>query len=238
MFSATAHLYDALYGPMKDYEAEARLVADIIRGESPQARTVLDVACGTGEHARHLRPLGFDVDGIDLDPAFVDIARGKNESGTFEVADMVNLELGRTYDAIVCLFSSIGYVVNEERLRATLSALAAHLEPGGVLLVEPWFQPGDMSDKYVMALTGESDDLVVVRLSHTRIIDRRSLLQFEYLVGTDQGLERLSEEHELGLFTREEMESAFIEAGLSVRHDPEGIKERGLYVGTRPPLPV
>lgn len=238
MFSSTAHLYDALYGPMKDYEAEARLVADIIRAESPHASTVLDVACGTGEHARHLRLLGFDVDGVDLDPAFVDIARGKNEGGTFELADMVELDLGGRYDAIVCLFSSIGYVVSEERLQATLRAFAAHLEPGGVLLVEPWFQPGDMSDKHVMALTGETDDLVVVRLSHTRLMDRRSILQFEYLVGTDQGLERLSEEHELGLFTQEEMESAFTEAGLTVRHEPEGIKKRGLYVGKRPPLPA
>ena len=237
MFSATAHLYDALYGPMKDYEAEARLVADIIRMESPQARTVLDVACGTGEHARHLRLLGFEVDGVDLDPAFVEIARGKNEGGTFELADMVELDLGRRYDAIVCLFSSIGYVVSEQRLRTTLRAFAAHLEPGGVLLVEPWFQPGDMSDKHVMALTGETDDLVVVRLSHTRIAGRLSVLQFEYLVGTDQGLERLSEEHELGLFTREEMESAFTVAGLGVRHESDGIKKRGLYVG-RAPLPV
>ena len=238
MFSATAHLYDALYAPMKDYEAEARLVAGIIRAESPQARTVLDVACGTGEHARHLSTLGFEVDGTDLDPAMVELAHAKNQAGGFEVADMCTLDLGRTYDAVICLFSSIGYVVTEDRLHATLRGFAAHLNPGGVLLVEPWFQPGDMSDKHVMALTGETDDLVVVRLSHTRIIDRLSVLQFEYLVGTDQGLERLSEEHELGLFTREEMESAFTEAGLGVRHEPEGIKKRGLYVGKHPPLPA
>jgi len=233
MFSNTAHLYDALYGPMKDYEAEARLVADIIRAECVEARTVLDVACGTGEHALHLRQLGFEVDGTDLDPAMVALARAKNPSGGFEVTDMAELDLGRTYDAIICLFSSIGYVITEDRLRATLRAFAAHLNRGGVVVVEPWFQPGDMSDKHVMALTGETDDLVVVRLSHTRIIDRRSLLQFEYMVGTDQGLERLSEEHELGLFTREEMESAFTQAGLTVRHEPQGLQKRGLYVGRK-----
>ena len=61
MFSATAHLYDALYGPMKDYGAEARLVADLIRAENPDARTVLDVACGTAAHAVHLQELGFEV---------------------------------------------------------------------------------------------------------------------------------------------------------------------------------
>jgi hypothetical protein len=52
-------------------------------------------------------------------------------------------------------------------------------------------------------------------------------------VGTDQGLERLTEEHELGLFTQAEMEAAFTQAGLAVRHEPEGIKKRGLYVGTK-----
>jgi SAM-dependent methyltransferase len=233
MFSATAHLYDALYAPMKDYDAEARLVADILRAEAPDVTTVLDVACGTGEHARHLRALGFEVDGVDLDPAMVELAREKNQEGSFEVADMTSLDLARSYDAIVCLFSSIGYVVTTDGLRATLRSFAAHLRLGGVLLVEPWFKPGDMTDKYFMALTGQTDDLVVVRMSHTRLVDRRSLLHFEYLVGTDQGIQRLSELHELGLFTREEMESAFTEAGLQVRHVPEGIKERGLYVGRK-----
>ena len=151
--------------------------------------------------------------------------------GSFEIADMAELDLGRTYDAVVCLFSSIGYVVTEERLHATLRGFAAHLNPGGIVIVEPWFRPGDMTDKYVMALTGETEDLVVVRLSHTRIEGARSIMQFEYMVGTDQGLQRLSEEHELGLFTEDEMKEAFTAAGLQVRHDPKGIQKRGLYVG-------
>jgi SAM-dependent methyltransferase len=48
-----------------------------IAREQPHAKTILDVACGTGEHAR-LLPSDFEVDSIDLEPKFVEIARAKN----------------------------------------------------------------------------------------------------------------------------------------------------------------
>ena len=54
MFSESAELYDLIYSRFKDYPAEARQLAELIRRERPGARTVLDVACGTAEHARLL----------------------------------------------------------------------------------------------------------------------------------------------------------------------------------------
>ena len=41
-------------------------------------------------------------------------------------------DLGRTFDAVVCLFSSIGYVGTEERLRAAIGSMARHAAPGGM----------------------------------------------------------------------------------------------------------
>src|SRR5690348_4593728 len=71
MFSESAAFYDLIYSAFKDYPAEAAALAGVIRREHPRAKTILDVACGTGEHARLLaREHGFDVDGLDLDPAF------------------------------------------------------------------------------------------------------------------------------------------------------------------------
>jgi len=64
--------------------------------------TVLDVACGSGEHARLLAGHGFVVDGLDLDPAFVRIARHKHPSGRFFEADMAGFDLPDRYDAILC----------------------------------------------------------------------------------------------------------------------------------------
>ena len=83
MFSASAQLYDLIYSEFKDYAAESTKLAAVIRRAHPHARTVLDIACGTAEHARLLADEhGFDVDGLDLDPAFVEIARRKLRRGT------------------------------------------------------------------------------------------------------------------------------------------------------------
>ena len=82
MFTESAELYDLIYSSFKNYSEEAAALAALIRREHPNARTVLDVACGTAEHARLLAgDHGFAVDGLDLDPAFVRIARGKLPRG-------------------------------------------------------------------------------------------------------------------------------------------------------------
>src|SRR5712691_5872495 len=83
MFSASAEFYDLIYSTKKDYRAEAAQIAARLRRLSPARRKVLDVACGTGEHALHLAAAGFVVDGLDLDPAFVRIARRKHPAGSF-----------------------------------------------------------------------------------------------------------------------------------------------------------
>jgi hypothetical protein len=48
-----------------------------------------------------------------------------------ERADMVNLELGRQFDVVLCLFSSIGYVRTRALLKKTLFSFARHLKAGG-----------------------------------------------------------------------------------------------------------
>jgi SAM-dependent methyltransferase len=63
-------------------------------------------------------------------------------------ADPADFNLGLTFDAVVCLFSAIGYVVTVKRLHSALAAMARHLRPGGVLLVEPWLPLTAIYDWY------------------------------------------------------------------------------------------
>ena len=81
MYSRTAQYYDLIYS-FKDYVAEVGKITGLIREELPTAKTILDVACGTAEHAKLLSEQ-FEVDGIDLEPAFVEIAKEKVPSGKF-----------------------------------------------------------------------------------------------------------------------------------------------------------
>ena len=234
MFTETVEQYDLIYRSMKDYRDEAAKVAELVKSKLPGARRLLDVACGTGEHAKYLtREFGFEVDGIDVEPAFVDIARKKNPDGLFKCADMIDFSMGSQYDAVLCLFSSIGYVRDRASLRRALASMFEHVASGGLLIVEPWFEPGSMQDGRSMCVTAERDGKTISRTSHTRIVDRISRLQFEYVIGDSNGLRRASEVHELGLFTQSEMMEAFGAAGAEVEFEEEGLAGRGLYVAKR-----
>lgn len=233
-YRQAAEFYDLLYSLEKDYPAEACYLDGLIRRICPSAASVLDVGCGTGAHAKSLIDLGYEVDGIDLEPTFVEIARCKCPGGFFQVDDMTTFALDQRYDVVTCLFSSIGYVLTENGLRAAIHRMRRHLNPGGVLLIDPWFEPGQLTDGWIATLTGQQEGLTVSRMSRTVVDGTVSRLEFEYLIGTAAGIERRSELHELGLFTQDQMEAAFSAAGLSVAREPEVLRTRGAYVGTLP----
>ena len=231
MFSETAALYDLIYGQFKDYEAETGKVATLLTSARPGLRTVLDVACGTGEHARLLRERhGLLVDGIDLEPAFVEIAQAKNLGGRFVLADMCDFDLGRQYDAVTCLFSSIAYVGTIDRLGQAIGRFRDHLAPRGVIVVEPWFAPGVMENGRRSSDVGEGPDVRVERHARTEIDGRMSRIHFDYDIVDHGRSYRTSEVHELALFTPDEMRAAFEANGLGVDYDPQGLIGRGLYV--------
>lgn len=229
MFSNSVELYDLIYSSFKDYDAEARFLADLIARHRPGAKRILDVGCGTGEHARILSTRhGFEVDGLDIEDGFLELARKKNPGANFFHGDMAWFQLTRRYDVVLSLFSSIGYARTLERVTSTLRCLRRHLEPGGLILVEPWFTPEEWQPGRVDV--AGADGTRVARMSHSAAQDRLSILRFEYLVGTRWGIEHRSEIHELGLFTDEEMRACFAEARLDVEHDPVGPMGRGLWL--------
>ena len=229
MFSASAEFYDLIYSAFKDYEAEAAQIANLLRHLNPRCRTVLDVACGTGEHARLLAADGFAVDGLDLDPAFVRIARQKHTAGRFFEADMSDFHLPHRYDAVTCLFSSIGYLRTLDRVARALTCFRAHLAPGGVIVVEPWFAPGVLDPARVARNAAEANGIRIDRVSHVEVEGRLSRLRFDYQITDGTGSRRASEVHELGLFTSSELLEAFRSAGLEADYDPKGLTDRGLY---------
>jgi ubiquinone/menaquinone biosynthesis C-methylase UbiE len=227
---ALPDLYDALYG-FKDYEGEAAQLIALIRERNPDARTLLDVACGTGKHLEQLRGT-FEVEGVDIHEGLLAIARERlGDAVPLHVGDMRTLDLGRRFDAVTCLFSAIGHVADADELDAAIAAMARHLEPGGVLVVEPWLEPGVWVEGRLHLLTVDEPDLKIARMTMAGRRGNTSILEFHYLVGKPHGFETIEETMELELFTTEEQLRAFVRAGLLVEHDPAGLMERGLLIG-------
>ena len=189
--------------------------------DSPQL-TVL----GTEE----LRALSDRHDDGILFLQFVALAQRKNPTGRFERANMIDFDLGRRYDAVICMFSSIGYVLTLENVTATLSRFAAHLSPGGVVIVEPWFRPDSFQHGRVHLHSVEYEGFPVCLMGYSTVEGRISRIHFEYLIGGADGIRRASEHHELGLFTTEELRACFEAAGLTSEYDPVGPMNRGRFV--------
>jgi SAM-dependent methyltransferase len=228
-FRRSAAVYDLIYQQVLDYGDLATRVHDLVQRRRPGATTLLEAACGTGLYLNRLRE-HYDVAGFDVSPEMLAMARERLPGVPLDEADMTAFDLGRRFDAVVCLFSSIGYVGTTERLQQTLAGFARHLTPGGVVVVEAWFHPEQFIDRHVSGEVYRGDGIVVARVSNSRIRNGVSEMTMGHLVAAPDRIEHFEERHELGLFTDAEYREAVASAGFhDLDHDPEGFIGRSVY---------
>jgi SAM-dependent methyltransferase len=231
IFRRSAEFYDAVYS-FKDYAAEAGRIHELIQARCPGAQTLLDVACGTGKHLAALRGW-YTVDGLDRDEGLLAIARARLPGIRLHEADMLSFELGRAFDAITCVFSAIGYATTVEGLTSTVAAMAHHLQPLGVLIIEPWLTPEQWVVDRPALFTVDQPDLKIARMNVSGRDGRLAIVEFQYLIGTPAGVEHFTERHEIALFTDNEYRLALTQAQLTVEHDNDGLTGHGLYIATK-----
>lgn len=222
-YERSTFIYDS-YILDADYEVGAKRLTSLIRKYNPEARTLLDVGSGSGKYLENLRHT-FQCEGLDLSDGFLEIARKRCPGVPIHKGNMIDFDLGRTFDAISCLFLAVAYVQTVEKLEKAVASMARHLNPGGVLFIEPWVYPenfwvGKLTSEYV-----EEEGRSISRMFITRVEGRVSIYDIHYLVGTPEGIEYFIEREELGLFTHDEYRGAFEKAGLQVFYD----KNAGLF---------
>ena len=234
MFIKSAEFYDLFYSG-KDYAAETQTLQKFIRQhQQSSGKRLLDVACGTGHHIQYLKRL-YDCAGIDLDDQLLEAARQRNAQVSFYCADMLTFSLSEKFDVITCLFSAIGYVKTLDNLQAAVGNMARHLKPGGLLLVEPWFDKSTYSPGKAHGIFIDRPGIKACRMNVSQVEGGLSVLTFHYLIATEGGtVEHFTESHELALFSHEEHMQAFRKAGLQVSYDTHGLTGRGLYSGVMP----
>jgi ubiquinone/menaquinone biosynthesis C-methylase UbiE len=231
MFTKSAAFYDALYH-FKDYSLACSELDQLIQKVSPGAKTLLDVACGTGKHLEYLQK-NYQAAGIDLNTELLSIARKRCPTVTFHEADMTHFNLNTSYDVVVCLFSSIAYVRTVENLKKTLQCMAQHVNHGGLILIEPWIYP---ENYWLGRLTANYVDQPELKISWMYVSEKvasTSLFNIHYLVGAKQGVSTFNEEHIMGLWTDMEYKEAFESAGIKPYYDAKGFFGRGMYYGVK-----
>ncbi|HEV3001230.1 MAG TPA: class I SAM-dependent methyltransferase [Solirubrobacteraceae bacterium] len=229
-----AGVYEVTYRTRgKDWPAEARDVARRVRALRPDARSLLDVACGTGAHLETFRACFDRVEGVEPAPAMRERAEGRLPGVTIHDEDMRSFDLGRRFDAVTCLCTAIAYVETVGEMRDAVRCMADHLTPGGVLVVEPWWLPEKLLDGYVGSDLVRDGDRVVARVSHTRRHGRAAHMEVSWLVGEPSGLRSFATTEVFAMFTRDEYVAAFEDAGCTVEYEEGWLTGRGIFTGVR-----
>src|SRR3990170_8391272 len=139
VFDRIAEYYDILHEDV-DYAAECTLLEKVVAGVlRRQPATVLDLGCGTGNHALILAERGFRVTGIDSSAGMLRVARTKARSPrnpAFVRADMRRFDLGQTFDAAICMDGAYTHLLTERDIVSHLRAVRRHLSPDGVYVFE------------------------------------------------------------------------------------------------------
>ncbi|MEV0899176.1 class I SAM-dependent methyltransferase [Actinoplanes sp. NPDC049802] len=212
-----AEVYDPVFRSRgKDFADEAEQLVTLIRHWSPGARSLLDVACGTGAHLATLEEFFDPVAGVEYSPDMLAVARRRLPGRSLHAGDMRDFDLGRTFDAVTCMGNSVACMATEAELQAAVGRMAAHLNPGGVLVVEPWWFPDNFIDGHVGGHTMHEDGRVVSRVTHSREVDGRTRHEVRFTVADGNGIRDFSEVLMQTLFTREQYADAFRGAGCTV----------------------
>ena len=183
-FTVSAEIYDTVYAGIVDYRAAGAELTRLIRARNRDARSLLEVGCGTGAMLEQLAG-EFDLFGVDLSGEMLAIARSKPFTCAFRQADMAAFDLGCTFDAVICMFSSIGYMTDLEGLQAAYDRMAAHLGDGGVLVVEAWFTPECFKAGRVGGSAAGDENMRVHRVNTSWLEEggRVSVMDMHHLIG-------------------------------------------------------
>ena len=124
--------YDAAMG---DRTEMASYIHRLIRRHKPKARTLLELACGTGAILKILAK-SYDVAGLDVSSQILSLARKKLPHVRFYRKDMVSFELAAKFDVIICVFDSINHVLKFTDWQKIFRNAARHLEEDGLFLFD------------------------------------------------------------------------------------------------------
>jgi SAM-dependent methyltransferase len=226
-----AAYYDVIYAD-KPYAEEARFVAEVIaRQDVAGPWKVLDLACGSGRHAFEFALMGHSVTGVDYSHDLLNLARAGAESRGLDVRfveqDMRALDVdGGPFDAVTCLFDSIGYLLTNDAIVGALDRARQHLAPHGALAVEFLHAPAVLrhaSPVRVRRLPTPAGG-TLYRISEVALDTSRQTMHVDYelldLDAAGTAVARWTETHDNRYFSLEEMRALFQGAGLTTQFIP------------------
>jgi SAM-dependent methyltransferase len=216
-----AKYYDVMH-QYRDYDKECCFVDNLIKRDIPTAKRVLDICCGTGQHAIRMARFGYEVTGVDQSQDMLDIATTKAMVSGFPIdficKDVFKLEIKEKFEVAYCLGYTFLYMTTNSDVRRFFKVIRDALLPGGLFLV-------DFINGLSLIKDFDKDEFIyqhgdaTIRQHDKWSLDKRRRvrhLDFAYEVTDNKGgVQRISAGEDLRIFYDDEVQTLLSSCGFS-----------------------
>ncbi|MCI0526334.1 MAG: class I SAM-dependent methyltransferase [Nitrospira sp.] len=215
-----ADAYDLIYRD-KNYDQECELLDQVFsKYATVPIRKVLDLGCGTGNHALRLATKGYEVVGVDYSSDMLRVAERKAQekkgiSLRLHRSDIRDLNLKETFDVVLLMFAVLGYQLENLDVLSALQTAKRHLHPSGLLVFDVWYGPAVLTQRPGDRIRIiETEQSTLLRTSSGTLDVRRQICVVQFHLWHIQGdriLRKTEESHPMRFFFPRELEF-FLEA--------------------------
>ncbi|SCX20340.1 dTDP-3-amino-3,4, 6-trideoxy-alpha-D-glucopyranose [Agrobacterium sp. DSM 25558] len=239
VFANYAEIYDTL-NATKDYGEEARFINRLLREIAPEARTLINFGCGTGQHDLALAELGFETLGVELSEHMLGQAQARiPQTGMlagktrFKQGDFRTFDAGQSFNAVVSLFHVMSYQISDADVASAFATMSKHMTKGSVALFDLWHGPAvDHVRPETRVRRAENSNFKILRVAepqhghgaHVVIVNFTFFIE-DKKTGTISSFE---ERHPMRYFFPGEIEAHIQNAGLT-------LKDTGEWLTRNPP---
>ena len=223
-----AYIHDTGFGDFA--KTASPWLLQMLRANGINNGLVIDLGCGSGIWAAELSRAGYDVLGVDISQAMIDIAQKRVPRGEFRKASLLRTSIPRC-EAVTALGECFNYLFDETnsltQLRRVFDRVYAALNPGGLLIFDI-AEPGRGKGVRQRHRSGK-DWAVLSEVDEDSNTDRLTL-QIITFRKRDRSYIRAEEVHVLQLYRRSEVAKELRQAGFRVR-TLSGYGEQAMLTG-------
>ncbi|MCL1833505.1 MAG: class I SAM-dependent methyltransferase [Leptospirales bacterium] len=224
LYNELAEYYFSIESNHRDIQHDIDLIRSFLHGIDQPA--VLDLGCGTGEHLAILKKFGVTGVGIDRSKEMIKIALERNPSGIeFIKSDFRKFDFYNQFDAILCLFGSMVYLLNDNEIDNFFWNTWRALKPGGFGIFELWHSipVKKIGNKPLSHISRTKyNDTIIERERGFSIVNdiNRTIVQVDYLykVISYESSGTYIDSHVMRAFTLDEISTFIKSNGLEIQN--------------------
>lgn len=226
--------YDLLYSD-KDYKSEIEYIDNLIKSNSKNAKTLLDMGCGTGKHAELFCEKGYKVYGIDLSEEMLKIANqrreGKEDKLEFSHSNIQELNLNKKFDVVVSLFHVVSYQNSNSELIKAFEVAKNHLNNDGIFIFDFWYGPAVLTDLPKTRIKRlENEEIKVTRIAEPVLYNKKNIVNVNYNVFIEDKVSNKiiekQEIHKMRYFFDTELELICEKVGFKIENKYEWLNKK------------